>query len=674
MKLFFTILLLTSQAYAATYYVKLAGGTGTGLDSNSNAWSYAKFNATSIPAGSIVKFRSGETFTGQFNSWPGTSGNPVIYDKYGNNANPKFTGYTTLTTWTLSSGNIYWASISSAQMQNVSVDGTIRAMGRYPNTGYLTYTSHSGNASISGTSVGALPNSFVGGEVVIKKFRYILDRHKITGRSGNTLSFSSTNFYGNSSNYPPTNNNGYFIQNHLSTLDQDGEWSYDASTNRLYMYFASGPSGRVVQATTTNTLVSFNSHAYITFNNLDFDGANEAFHSNASVGITLNNCNISRCGTGVYGVQTTGFTMNGGSITECSNNAFFFEADGYQTTIDGVFVNRIALVPGAGESGDGKYNGIAVDGNKTTIKNCTVKNVGFNGIVFSGDTVLVEHNLIDTFCSVKDDGGGTYTFTHYGTVWNSRIIRNNIILNAIGAPDGAFANGDPDGEAAAVYLDGFSNHTEVSGNICAHGPWGGIFNNSNSDNQILNNTAFDFKQCLLVTFGAYLDGHLIVPRNLLVTGNKFIARTVTQRAIWFSFDNAVTDNPADVGTLNNNVIARPIDDNQTITLIRSNSGYYQDMTLATWKSSYSQDASSVKSLFTTTTLSDIRFDYNYSPLSIPVPLPAIYKDVSNSSYPGSVTLSPYDGRVLIYGSALVIPPTQVGSILIKGRVVINQLP
>jgi hypothetical protein len=103
---------------------------------------YAKFNSTTVPAGSTVLFRSGETFNGLLQPSSGTSGNVVTYGKYGGNANPVISGFTTLTTWNLASGNIYWASLSFSQVQMVTLDGQVKGIGRYPNNGYLTYTSH----------------------------------------------------------------------------------------------------------------------------------------------------------------------------------------------------------------------------------------------------------------------------------------------------------------------------------------------------------------------------------------------------------------------------------------------------------------------------------------------------------------------------------------------------
>jgi hypothetical protein len=657
MKFLFAVLsfLVVGKVYfvPTTYYVTPSGsGTGTGLDS-SNALSYAALYSKSLASGDKVLFKAGNTYNGQHMTRDG-----VAYDRYSSGTNPLISGFTTLSSWTLSSGNIYYTSLSSSQLQGVSIDGTLRAMGRYPNTGYLIYRSHSGNSSITGTSVGTLPNSFIGGEVVIKKFRYILDRHKITGRTSNTLSYSSTNFYGNSSNYEPTDplqagyaGNGYFIQNHIAALDQDGEWSYDAATSRLYVYFTGGLAGHVVKAATVNELVPLNSTVNASFSNIDFEGANTGINNNGTYNITVSNCNIRQCGDGIYAASPTNLkVLTGTTVSDCWSNGILVETGGHNTVIDGVVVRRTALMPGMGQSGDGRYNGIAVEGINTKIINCQVRNTGFNGVVFAGDTVLVEHNLVDTFCSVKDDGAGFYTFAPAGITYTSRIIRNNIALYAVGAPEGAQWNGDPDGEAAAIYLDGHTNHTEVSGNSVAHGPWGGIFNNSNSNNQIVNNTTYDFKQGLLLTDGAF-NGTLL-SRNLTITGNRFIARTVSQRAVWVAFDNGVTDNPSDLGTFSNNVIARPIDDSLTVTLIRPNSGFTHNMTLATWKSTYGQDAGSTKSQVLAGSLSDVRFEYNATGSTTPFSLGGIYRDVLNSSYPGLISLQPYSGAVLIYNSPL----------------------
>ena len=270
--------LLCNFCSAKIYYVKVNGGTGAGTDT-ATAWSYAnQFNRTQYP-GDTVLFKRGEVFAGQFYAKSGSSAQPVVYGAWGTGSNPVISGFTTLKSWTLFSGRIYYANLAAtAMVQGVVLNGVAKGMGRYPNTGYLTYTSHVTNTSITGAPVGAIPFDPTGAEVVIRKFRFILDRHYVTGRSGNTLTYDATNFYGSNSYYSPVDGNGFFIQNSLSTLDQDGEWYYDKSTQRLYMYLSTGsPAGQSVKVSTIDQLVPLNQASYITFMGLDFEGANTVY-------------------------------------------------------------------------------------------------------------------------------------------------------------------------------------------------------------------------------------------------------------------------------------------------------------------------------------------------------------------------------------------------------------
>lgn len=642
-----------------TYYITPSGsGSGTGLDSN-NTMSYTALYPKTLATGDIVKFKAGNTYSGQHYAKDG-----VTYDRYSSGANPIISGFTTMTGWTNSSGNIWYVPLVNSKVQCVQIDGTSRGVGRYPNTGYLTYTSHTDNTSISGATVSALPASFVGGEVVIKKWRYILDRHKITAQSGGTITYSSTNFYGNSSSYEPTDGNGYFVQNHLATLDQDGEWYSDGTG--LYVYSATNPTGRTIKVSTVDQLVPLNSTVNVTFNNIDFEGGNIGVQNNATNNIVFNNCNFRFQGTAIYGVDCNGLTMTGGSISDCGSNGFNVDGAGNNTTVSGVTIRRTGIIPGMGESGDGRYTSINVGGNNTLVSNCTVIKSGFNGISFDGNDILVEKNLVDSSNLVKDDGAGIYSFTPDGVTRSNRIIRDNIVLHSIGNYDGGAHNGQLYGQAAAIYLDGFSNHVTVRNNSCAYGSWMGIFENGNSFNTITGNTTFDFlygialNQTATSGFGAI--------RNLLMTGNTCIARTTSQVAMLVAI-LFVNDNPSSFGTIDNNLYARPVDDNQTIRVDResySGATGITNISLASWKSTSGLDAASTKSLVTTSDPNNLRYDYNYSSASSFPGLPAVYKDVRANTYNGMLSLSPYSGNVLIYNSALPIPSTG-GSLIIRGR-------
>lgn len=655
------------------YFVKNSGGNGSGAD-DANAWSPAKYNASfnSLAPGDTVKFKNGETFYGVLNVKSGTQTAPITFDTYGTGAPAVISGFVTLTNWTLLSGNIYYATLSTSVVYVATLDGASKAMGRYPNTGYLTYTGHTANTAISGATIGALPASFVGGEVVIKKYRYIIDRHKITAQTKTQISYSVNNNYGQNGSYEPTDGNGFFIENHLATLDQEGEWYYDPASKRFYMHFGAGtPAGRTVKASTVNQLVTLNSATFINFNNIDFEGANVALQNNGTSNITTNNCNFRQLGTGIYGADLKNIQINGGSITDCQTNGVMIEVGGNSTIISGVTFNRNGMLPGMGESGDGKYNAIKINGNFTTVRNCTIKNTGYNGIDFIGNNVLIENNLIDSFCITKDDGAGIYTYADAKDVCVNRIIRNNIILNAIGNAEGALANGDQNGEAAGVYVDNNSNHTEVSNNTIAYGNWAGIFINANSDNSVINNTVFDHKYQLWIQTKT-LSGYQSV-RNTVITGNKFIAKTAAQKTILLSL--YVNDNPANMGVFDNNVYARPIDDNATIHLFKQFNGSTNesDMSLIDWKNSFKVDPASAKSALTVSNPSDFRFNYNNTPQPASVDLGGgVFKDVANNVYNGSITLPPFSGAVLAYSGSTPPPPPPPPPVdVITGTITIN---
>jgi hypothetical protein len=202
----------------AIYYVKSSGGTGAGT-SDATAWSLSKYNSAfgSLVPGDQVKFKQGDTFNGFINIQSGSGGNPITYTSYNTGvvgANPIINGLTTITTWTpTGTTNVYSTTqINISSLQGVYLDGQLRGMGRYPNTGYLQYTAHTaqsgGTQSISGSSVASLPSNFVGGQVVIKKWRYIIDRHTLTGQNSTTLTYTCGNTStGYNASYDPNINN-----------------------------------------------------------------------------------------------------------------------------------------------------------------------------------------------------------------------------------------------------------------------------------------------------------------------------------------------------------------------------------------------------------------------------------------------------------------------------------
>ena len=147
----------------------------------------------------------------------GSSGSPITIGAYGTGANPVITGFTTVSSWTNLGSNI-WESTSAVSTlstcNTVVINGVNTQMGRYPNTGYLTYQSAVSNTSITSSSLNAATTNWNGAELVIRKNNYATDRCLITGHSGTTLTYSNLGTAENG-----TANFGCFIQNDVRTLD-----------------------------------------------------------------------------------------------------------------------------------------------------------------------------------------------------------------------------------------------------------------------------------------------------------------------------------------------------------------------------------------------------------------------------------------------------------------------
>ena len=242
-KIFFLVynVLLINSVKGATYYFSSSNGndsrTTTQARNPSTPWkSLSKLNSffPHLRPGDSVLLKRGEVFFGSLTiSQSGTASSPIVVGAYGNGNKPVISGLVALSGWTYLGNGIY-ESASNASLGNtvnmVIMNGSVKPMGRYPNAnapngGYITYQSHVGQTSISGNDLRAWPN-WTGGEIVIRPIRHVLDRCVITDHSGSKITYKKV------SNYIPIDGYGFFIQNHIKTLDQFSEWYYNSNHYR----------------------------------------------------------------------------------------------------------------------------------------------------------------------------------------------------------------------------------------------------------------------------------------------------------------------------------------------------------------------------------------------------------------------------------------------------------
>ena len=489
------LLLLSTKVQAKNYYVSSNGNNSNdGLTEVTSWQTIAKVNSFIFGWGDFILFKRGDTFYGSIV----VSRSNLNFGAYGSGAKPIITGLSTVTGWVNLGGNIWEAPITQAPIgvNLVLRDGTIQQIGRYPNTdatngGYLTYTAAT-STSITGPELSTKTN-WTGAEVAIRLNRWDIRRQIVTSHSNGVISFASNSEI-------PRLNYGYFFQRDARTLDKDGEWWHNEKGNKLRVFFGNNnPAVYNIQIATIDTLIFNKFLNNLTISDLSFYGSGKkAIFSYGGSRITIKNCDVINSGAEAI---TAKFALNV-TIDNCvTTNSL---GSGIKTTnneneICNVLVKNCTATNTAyivGMETSGEYNsgaGIACErGDSITIQNNTIINTGYVGIIWQGNNVSIKYNYINTFCTLRDDGGGIYTVENAGsnlpTRTNRKII-SNIMINGRGNNNGT---NKPNGNSArGLYFDLGTRSVLADSNTVANVVGGGFHGNNNASLTITNNVFFN---------------------------------------------------------------------------------------------------------------------------------------------------------------------------------------
>jgi hypothetical protein len=135
----------------STYYVKNGGNDGADGLNDTNAWAtFNNINKTKIVAGDTVRLKRGSIWRDFFEAgtdFNGTSSDPIIVEPYGDTGYPIISGASLITGWTLYSGNVWQAALSTHQSYDhkIFIDGTVgdykATIGELVNEGDWTWAS-----------------------------------------------------------------------------------------------------------------------------------------------------------------------------------------------------------------------------------------------------------------------------------------------------------------------------------------------------------------------------------------------------------------------------------------------------------------------------------------------------------------------------------------------------
>ncbi len=587
--------LLAFDSFSVNYYFSSSTGndsyTATQAQNPSTPWkTIDKLNTSMnlINPGDSILFKRGDVFTGKIVlTRSGSSAANIAFGAYGTGKLPVIKGTLPVTGWTQYSGNIWVASCPQLDtiVTNFFINGIPQQIGRYPNAdapngGYLNIDAHTGRTAISCSALPSAPD-FTGAEAVVRTRRWIIDRLIISMHQGNTISLK------NSSTYEFYDNYGFFIQNHLNTLDKNGEWYYDIINKKLYLFHSSNPNSFSTEATAFTTIFEATFKQYFSIENIEFKGASltNILISNSNNILFKNNIVTDAGDEAIKLITCVNSNITNNSIFRTNNNALFIQ-NCKNSIVSNNHIHRTGIWVGMHINTATRYTALLVKGTNIKCESNTIDSIGYIGIHFAGDTILIKNNIISHFCMTLDDGGAIYTASSEKIMYTNRKIEKNIILNGIGAPEGTESTLK---NAQGIYLDDRSHNIQIINNTVAHCPGYGLYIHNSNNFSIVGNTSFNNSSQIAFVHDNIAPTYPI--RNGVIQNNIFFSKINTQLVALFK---SIKDDIDQFGTFDYNYYCRPSKDFSIINTIYSNESttITSLIDLIQWQKTYKYDLNS----------------------------------------------------------------------------------
>ena len=432
-------------------------------------------------------------------------------------------------------------------------------LGRWPNLdagdGYSTIDSQPAANRFTDAQLPAVDWS--GAVAHIKGMRWYILNRQVTADSGSTLTVGANLdcWGGNCTGW------GYFLNNHLGTLDREGEWYYNPANHRVYLYTTSGApaagqiEGSVILKTDDRSWggvmlgqdLTGSGISYVGVENLDVrrwfrhgiaTPTNLAGYENHH--ITLQNNSIMDVDgiginlmTWVYSAQDGrpdgwrgGYTLTLSGNTIERANSMGINTCARQSTLTDNVIRDVGMVQNLGAAGlgcdfdasggacteDGDGIRIKVDqaddtGNNNTLTGNRLERIAYNGVDVFGHHNTLDRNVITQACYTKGDCGGVRTFGRdnlAASAVHDLTISNNIIVDIPGNTDGCHSTYRPL-FGMGLYIDNYSRDVLVTGNSIISTTFTGILYQE-STGQIQQNTVYNAASGTMYTGQVNLAG------------------------------------------------------------------------------------------------------------------------------------------------------------------------
>lgn len=498
----------TTSYNGPDYYVKNGGDDDALGDSDANAFETLDHAYGLTVAGDNVLLKRGHTFHEELDATrDGANGDPITIKNYGSGDLPVISGLKPVTNFSLVSGNIYESHDATypADIYGLLIGNTEVPKGRFPKNDYLR-----GSTTTTTVTSAQLPSiDFTTGEVeaLVHKNPWIHDLVTISGRSGNTITYSGGSSYGGGANQH------FYLQNAIEFLTEDGDWMYSPSEKKIYFFSTTNPNARNIQVIVNDYNINGNGNSDNAVDGVEFKGSGiQGYDAEVSSRLLVENSTFRHHNEGIALRTASNAVLQNLLIEYCKKRGVAAISESANTLLTDSAISNIGFIPSKLSNGDG--SGFAVYATSTagaTIDYNEIENVAYSGIRLHGNNAYAGKNEIDRFCLLKHDGGGIYVYggQKNTSTFTGRIIEKNIILNG----GNTFAY-----QAFGIYIDDNSENINIHHNLIKDIQSGGYFNHNS--HEILFNDNIIYGAGIGVIFAQNGDNELI--RNNDILRNVFV--------------------------------------------------------------------------------------------------------------------------------------------------------
>lgn len=571
-------------------------------------------------------------------------------------------------------GNPFWEHIYvadvAAQVQShpdsafavrqVFQNGRRLNRSRYPNAGWSYPTTISDpKKTFSDRSLSKPEGYFTGSVCHIKTAVWHLDQIPIKDFSQGTVTLARSPRFDISTQF------GYYMTSIIGEINEEGEWAYDPAQKKLFLW----PKGDVAQGVEfTYREYGLRTHANTSWNTvrgLDMHKAYRygiwLYHAND---MTIENNTIEHTFTfGIY-LQTSGGTCNNNQILNNTVKHSCFRGisvggDASHCRVEGNTVYATGVEHYGEDLMHGPSHGIYIAGPFARVYNNRIDRTGYTGLYIEcrGLGREVCYNYITNVGLALSDAGGIYTASfHDGS--EEDHIHHNIIKDAIGCLSMIRRRdkGLPvtiekySGDTPGIYVDEEGNNRIIEHNTVINSHMAGILFHWAPSNVVRKNTSYGNK-----TSQIYLSGKneaRKILENDKLSQNILFATDAEQKTLLI----AINYNNVHFGQSNDNYFYHPYAPRHIfVSRYVGRRVLREDLTLSQWRvlSDYDGDSKEFSYLdqFDTTTIDrqkKARIIYNPSLDVVSIDLESEkYCDVEGKKIYGSITLQPFESKVLI---------------------------